>query len=191
MPKDNIARAIARGTGDDKDGVALETVVYEGYGPHSSAILVQATTDNRNRTVGEIRFLFSKYGGNMGEAGSVAWQFAQRGMLTLPVAEADPDELALEAIDAGAIDVEADGDQVVVYTEAGDFMRVRTALDEAGHPSEDAQLAMIPTTPLELGERETVQVLKFLDALDDLDDVDQVWSNIEISDEAAAAFEAE
>jgi YebC/PmpR family DNA-binding regulatory protein len=190
MPKDNIDRAIARGTGDG-GATQVERVVYEGYGPASSAVMVEATTDNRNRTVGEVRNLFSKHGGNLGQDGTVAWQFEQRGMIMVPAEGVDSDELALEAIDAGAIDVEVDEELVTVYTEVVDFARVKQSLADAGYNTDDAELAMIPTTPVELELKQTVSVLKFVDKLEDLDDVDKVYTNVEISEEAAMAFDEE
>ena len=187
MPKDNIERAIARGTGEGK-GEQLERIVYEGYGPGGSAILIACTTDNRNRTVGEIRFVFNKYNGNMGEANSVAWQFDQRGVISVPAAGIDPDELALTAIDAGAIDVEVEGDLVTVYTAVPDFQRVREALSGAGYDVAEAELAMVPNVESQMSERETIQVLKFIEVLEELDDVDQVWTNVEISDAVAEQY---
>ena len=187
MPKDNIERSIQRGAGGDK-GVQLERVVYEGYGPQGSAVMVAATTDNRNRTVGEIRFVFNKYGGSLGEGGSVAWQFEQRGVINVPAEELDPDELVLTAIDAGALDVEVDDGLVTVYTATTDFRKVKDKLAEAGVNTDDAELAMIPTNRIALEDKATVQILRFADALEDLDDVDQVWTNVEISDSAAELF---
>ncbi len=187
MPNDNIERAIARGTGEGGDE-QVERIVYEGYGPASSAIIVEVTTDNRNRTVGEVRNMFAKNGGNLGQDGSVAWQFEQRGMILVPAEGIDPDDLALEAIDKGAVDVEVDAETVTVYTEVVDFARVKGALADAGYATDDAELAMIPTTPVELDAKKTVQVLKFVDKLEELDDVDKVWTNIDITDEAAMAY---
>ncbi|MFN2115476.1 MAG: YebC/PmpR family DNA-binding transcriptional regulator [Anaerolineae bacterium] len=189
MPKDKIAAAIARGAGDAK-GEELERVYYEGYGPNSSAVMISALTDNRNRTVGEIRHAFSRYGGNLGESGSVAWQFEQRGMISVPADGVDADDLALEAIDAGAVDVEVESDLVTVYTEVTDFQRVKESLAGSGFNTDESELAMVPTAPVELSVNETVSVLKFVEALEDLDDVDQVWTNVEISDEAAEQFAA-
>jgi len=190
MPNDNIERAIARGTGDDKDAAQLERVTYEGYGPNSVAIIVEALTDNRNRTVGQVRSTFSKYGGNLGESGSVAWQFQKRGVIMVPAAGIDADDLALSAIDAGAIDVEVEDEVVTVHTEVVDFARVRQALDGAGYDVAEADLAMIPTTLLELETKEMVQLLKFVDKLEELDDVEQVWTNVEVTEDAVAEFEA-
>lgn len=187
MPKDNIERAIARGAGDNK-GEQLDRVLYEGYGPAGSAVLVAATTDNRNRTVGQVRNAFTKYGGNLGETGSVGWQFAQRGTINIPTSGIDPDELALVAIDAGALDVEVDGDLVTVYTEVSDFQRVKAALEAGGLDTGDSELAMIPSAPIQLEDKQALQVLKFIDVLEELDDVDEVWSNVDFSDAVAEQF---
>jgi YebC/PmpR family DNA-binding regulatory protein len=189
MPKDNIERAIARGTGDAK-GEQLERILYEGYGPNGTAILVEAVTDNRNRTVGEVRHLFSRYGGNLGETGSVAWQFEQRGMISVAPNGIDPDELALAAIDAGASDVDVESEVVTVYTAVPDFRQVQESLVAAGYAVGEADLAMIPTAPVELGEKETLSVLRFVEAMEDLDDVDRVWTNIQISDAVAEQYAA-
>jgi YebC/PmpR family DNA-binding regulatory protein len=187
MPKDNIERAIARGTGAEK-GDQLDTVLYEGYGPGGSAILVAATTDNRNRTVSELRFVFNKYNASLGESGSVAWQFERRGSISVPTAGVDPDELALSAIDAGAADVETDDDYVTVYTAVPDFQRVKEALASAGYDTGEAELTMLPTTPIALDDKHALSLLKMVEALDDLDDVDHVWMNATISDEVGEQF---
>ncbi len=190
MPKENIERAIARGTGGDKEGSRLEHIVYEGYGPFGSAVMLSAVTDNRNRTVSEIRHLFSRHGGNLGESGSVAWQFVQRGTIGIPVAGVDAEDLALAAIDAGALDVEVEDTLVTVYTEPADFREVKDALARSGYDTSQAEMAMIPTTQIELDPKQTVQVMRFIEHLEELDDVDQVWTNVAISDEAIAAFAA-
>lgn len=189
MPKDNIDRAIARGTGE-AGGANVERVIYEGYGPNGVAVLVDCTTDNRTRTVGEVRSVFNRHSCSLGEANSVAWQFAQRGTIAIPAEDLDADEVTLAAIDAGASDVEADDDVVTVYTEVEDFARVKSALAAAGYDTTEAELAMIPSVQAELDVADTLQVLKFIDKLESLDDVDRVWSNLSISDEAAAAFDA-
>jgi YebC/PmpR family DNA-binding regulatory protein len=189
MPKDNIERAIARGTGGDR-GAQLERVLYEGYGPHGVAILAAATTDNRNRTVSEVRHVFNKHGGSLGENGSVAWQFVQRGMISVPAAGVDGDELALEAIDAGAIDVELDSELVTVYTAVEDFRRIQDALTAGGYDTTEAELTMLPTVQVDLGDKATLQVLRFVDALEELEDVDEVWTNVSISDAVAEQFAA-
>jgi YebC/PmpR family DNA-binding regulatory protein len=189
MPKDNIERAIARGAGGAK-GEQLERIVYEGYGPNGTAVLVATVTDNRNRTVGEVRYLFNRFGGNLGESGSVAWQFESRGMISIPAGEVDADEVALLAIDAGAVDVEVESELVTVFTEANELQRVRDSLAESGVETNECELAMIPTTPVELGDKETISVLRLVEAIEDLDDVDQVWTNVEISDAVAEQFAA-
>jgi YebC/PmpR family DNA-binding regulatory protein len=189
MPKDNIERAIERGAGGGK-GEDLQRVLYEGYGPNGTAILVSALTDNRNRTVGEVRFVFSKFNGSLGEAGSVAWQFDQRGILVFENLEKDPDEVALLAIDAGALDVETDNDAVTVYTEVADFQRVKEALAQAGLDTDNADLGMVPSVEVEVSPKETMQVMRLLEGLEDLDDIEQVWSNLSIDDEAAQEFAA-
>ncbi len=190
MPKENIERAIARGTGGDKEGARLEQILYEGYGPFGSAVMLSAVTDNRNRTVSEIRHLFSRHGGNLGESGSVAWQFVQRGTIGIPVEGVDAEELALAAIDAGALDVEVEDTLVTVYTEPATFREVKEALTRAGYDTSQAELAMIPTAQIDLEPKQTVQVMRFIEHLEELDDVDQVWTNVAISDEAIAAFVA-
>lgn len=190
MPKDNIERAISRGAGGS-DGEAYEAITYEGYGPGGVAIMVVATTDNRNRTAGQVRSSFSKHGGNLGESGVVAWQFDQRGTINIPAADVDSELLALEAIDAGALDVEVDSELVVVYTEVSDFQRVKLALDAAGYDTSEAELAMIPSVQMAVEDKQALKVLRLVEVLEDFDDVDQVWSNLELSDELMAQLEAD
>lgn len=187
MPKDNIERAIARGAGGDK-GDQLERVVYEGYGPAGSAIMVVSTTDNRNRTVGQVRSAFSKHGGNLGESGSVAWQFNERGSINVPAEGIDPEDLALVAIDAGALDVEIGTETVTVYTEVADFQRIKAHLEGEGYATDEAELALVPTSPVRLEDKQALQVLKFVDVLEDLDDVDEVWTNVDFPDAVIEQF---
>ncbi len=189
MPKDNVERAIKRGSGESVDGAQVEEYTYEGYGPHGTAMIVQAFTDNRNRTVSEIRHVFSRYGGNLGADGCVAWMFSRKGVISVAVGSADPDEVALIAIDAGAEDVEISDDTVEVYTEMTDFRAVRDALTEAGVELLDAQLSWLPQSQLTLDEKEAMTNLKLMEALEDLDDVQQVFSNLDISDEVLATYE--
>jgi len=189
MPKDNIERAIERGAGG-AGGDNVERLTYEGYGPSGSAILLECTTDNRNRTVGAVRSLFTKFGGSLGENGSVAWQFEQRGTIAIPADDIDGDTLTLEAIDLGAVDVEVDDETITVHTAVPDFARIKNALADAGYATEDAELAMIPTSPVALDVKATVSVLKLVEKLEDLDDIDRVWTNVDISDAAIEAFEA-
>jgi YebC/PmpR family DNA-binding regulatory protein len=189
MPKDNIERAIKRGSGESVDGAQVEEYTYEGYGPHGTAIIVEAFTDNRNRTVSEVRHVFSRYGGNLGADGCVAWMFSRKGVISVAVGGADPDEVALIAIDAGAEDVEVAEETVEVYTEMTDFRAVRDALTEAGFELLDAQLSWLPQSQLALAEKEAMTNLKLMEALEDLDDVQQVYSNLELSDEVLASYE--
>ncbi len=188
MPKENIERAIKRGTGELK-GEELEELYYEGYGPNGVALLVQVLTDNRNRTVSEVRRVFSRYGGNMGEAGCVAWLFEPKGYITLEVGDEDPDELALLAIEAGAEDIETDGQLLEIYTDPADLQMVKEALEKQGFQIE-SQLSMIPKSMTSLSPEKTMQVMRLIDALEELDDVQQVYSNLDISDEVMVQYEA-
>jgi len=189
MPKDNIDRAIKRGTGDGADAMQMEEQIYEGYGPHGTAILLQVVTDNRNRTVSEVRHTFSLFGGNLGADGSVAWMFSRKGVITIAPGKHDPDEIALVAIDAGASDVEPSEDSVTVYTEMADFRAVRDALAAQGYEITDAQLSWIPQSQITLSEQEAITNLKLMEALEELDDVQEVFSNLDISDELLAKYE--
>ena len=189
MPKDNIERAIAKGSGSGNDE-QLDEITYEGYGPGGVAILLSVLTDNRNRTVAEIRHRFSRSGGNLGETGSVGWQFAARGLISIPVGKNDPDEVALLAIDAGAEDVNVDDDAIEVQTEPANLEAVRKALEGNRLDIENADFAMVPKTLMELEDQKTAhQVLKLIDALEDLEDVQRVYSNADFSDEALDSYE--
>ncbi len=185
MPMDNIERAIKRGTGGG-EGAALEEITYEGYGVGGAAILVEAMTDNRNRAAADIRSVFTRHGGSLGETGCVSWLFDSRGVISIDVGKQDPDELSLLAIDAGADDVRVDGDTLEVYTAPGDLDTVRQALEAAKLTITNAEVSMIPKTTVELDPKGTVTVLKMVEKLEDLDDVQAVYSNIEVSDEALA-----
>ena len=187
MPKDNIERAIKRATGEG-GAAELQEVVYEGYGPGGTAILVEALTDNRNRTVSDIRSVFSQAGGSLGGAGSVAWLFESRGLITLDTSGADPEELALRAIDTGAEDVKVDAGSVEVYTRPEALAEVRRQLAEAEAPVASAEVTMVPKTTVALDTRQAEQVLRLLDRLDELDDVQRVSSNAEFPDEVLAAY---
>ncbi len=186
MPKDNIERAIQRAaglTGSDQ----YEELFYEGYGPGGTAIMIQAQTDNRNRTVGEVRAVLTRAGGSLGENGSVGWMFDQMGILEIPLSGADADELSLEAIDAGASDVEVEGDTVVVYTEPAELHAVREAMVGAGREVAAAQLTMRPKTLVEPEADAAIKVIRLVEKLEDLDDVQEVFTNVDISDEVLAA----
>jgi len=182
MPKDNIQRAIDRGTGAGADSAAIERIVYEGSGPAGVAILVEALTDNRNRAGAEIRFAFSKHGGSLGEPGSVAWIFEKKGAIVVDGERYDEDDLIV-AIDAGAEDVREDGDQLRVICEPGDLVAVREALEGAGVEVVSAGIAMEPKTTVELKGHDAERLLKLLDALDEQDDVDEVFANFDIPED--------
>ncbi len=185
MPNDNIERSIKKALGED-DNTTYDDVLYEGFGPGGAAILVQALTDNRNRTVSEVRSAFAKYGGNMGESGSVGWMFANRGVITINTDGKDADEVALKAIDAGAADVEESDGILEAYTEPQDLKTVEDAVRAQGLAVDEAGLRYIASTPMELDTNQTVQALRLIEKLEDLDDVQQVFSNLEISDDVLA-----
>ncbi|HEY64080.1 MAG TPA: YebC/PmpR family DNA-binding transcriptional regulator [Caldilineae bacterium] len=190
MPKENIERAIRRGSGLEKGGEELEEIIYEGYGPHGVAIIVEALTDNRNRAVADIRRVFTRAGGSLGESGSVAWQFEMKGYITVPMASQDEDAVLEAAIEAGAEDVEFSDDVAEVYTAPTDLQAVREAFQERGIPVENAELIWKPTSTVSLGRKETLQNLSLIEALEDLDDVSRVFSNLDISEEAVEEFAA-
>lgn len=188
MPKENIERAIKRGTGELKDAGAMEEVSYEGYGPHGTAFLVEVLTDNKNRAVADIRHVFSRLGGNLGADGCVAWMFSRKGYIAIRPGDQDPEEVALLAIDAGADDVEISEDLIEVYTAPGELRSVQETLAQE-FEVETAELSWIPQSTQSLDEHATLQTMKLIDALEDLDDVQHVYTNLDISDEAMAVFE--
>jgi YebC/PmpR family DNA-binding regulatory protein len=181
MPKDNIERAIARGSGADADANAYETVVYEGYGAGGVAILVEALTDNRNRTASDVRSAFSKHDGNLGASGGVAWQFDRRGIVLVDAEGVDEDELMLAAAEGGADDVELDGSTFQITASPETLSSVRAAVESAGFTVESAELTMVPKTTVEVAEETTAKkILRLIDALEDNDDVQDVFSNFDI-----------
>jgi YebC/PmpR family DNA-binding regulatory protein len=181
MPKDNIERAIAKGAGEGTDGSIFETVVYEGYGPEGVAVLVEALTDNRNRTASDVRHLFTKFGGNLGATGAVAWQFERRGVVLVPADGVDEDELVLAAADAGADDVERDGSTFVVSSAPEELLGVREALEAAGLELESVGLSMVPKTTVEIADESTAKaVVRLVEGLEDNDDVQDVYANFDI-----------
>jgi YebC/PmpR family DNA-binding regulatory protein len=186
MPKDNIERAIQRAAGAGA-GDQYEEIYYEGYGPGGAAIMIQAQTDNRNRTVSEVRAVLTRSGGTLGENGSVSWMFDQMGLIEVPATGSDPDEIALVAIDAGASDVEIEDDVVVVYTAPADLHRVREGLLGAGTTVEAAQLTMRAKNLIAPEPELAEKVSRLAEKLEDLDDVQEVFTNIDISDEVLAA----
>lgn len=186
MPGENIDRAIKKAIGGG-EGANLTEVTYEGYGPGGTAVIVQAVTDNRNRTVAEVRFAFSRGGGNLGEAGAVGWQFDPRGLITIETAGKDLDELQMMAIEAGAVDIDLSDEAMDVITEPADLHKVREALEAQGVTVESAELAPIPKNKVELNEKDSEAALRLFEKLDDLDDVSRVYSNAVISDVILAA----
>ncbi|RYE74971.1 MAG: YebC/PmpR family DNA-binding transcriptional regulator [Myxococcales bacterium] len=183
VPKDNIDRAIKRGTGE-LEGVSYEELTYEGYGPAGSAIILECYSENKNRTVAEVRHAFTKHGGNMGENGSVGWQFKHVGQIVVPSAGLDEDEFTLAALEAGAEDVTSDDESFTVITAMEDLHRVSQELEKAGHKATEIDLTYLPTNKADLTQEDQVKLLKLLDALDDLDDVQKSHVNVDISDEA-------
>jgi YebC/PmpR family DNA-binding regulatory protein len=182
MPKDNIERAIAKGTGAGADADAIETVLYEGYGPGGVALLIEAYTDNRNRTGADVRHLLSKHGGNLGEPGSVSYLFEKRGLVIVDAARYGEDDL-LVAVEAGAEDIIADDDSLEVITAPSDLSAVRAAIEAAGIEIESAEVVQHPTMRVELDESSAAKLFRLIDALEDNDDVGAVHANFEVSDE--------
>jgi YebC/PmpR family DNA-binding regulatory protein len=187
MPIDTIDRAIKR-SGGGADAAALEEIVYEGYGPHGAAIMIEAMTDNRNRTVAEIRNVFKNGGGSLGEAGCVAWLFDSRGIISVQPDGSDPEEVAMKAIDAGADDFRVDDEAIEIYTDPAEVETVRAALEQEKVVVSAAETAMVPKTTLELESKDVVTILKLMERLEDLDDVQRVHTNVELSEEALKQF---
>lgn len=189
MPKDNIERAVKRGTGE-LEGGQLDTIMYEAYGPHGVGILIETVTDNRNRAVADIRHTVNKNGGNMAEAGSVAWQFTRKGYISVE-GNFDPDELFMAAAEMGADDVQFSNDTAEIYVDLDQFQGVRTHLVDSGYQLTEANMIYDPTNPLALDVAQSLQVMRFIELLEDLDDVQNVYSSLEMSDDVIAAMEAE
>jgi YebC/PmpR family DNA-binding regulatory protein len=188
MPKDNIDRAIAKGSGADADADAFESVLYEGYGPEGVAVIVEALTDNRNRTAADVRHLFSKHGGNLGTSGAVAWQFDRRGVVVVPAQGVDEEELLLAAADAGADDINRDGDVFEVTSAPESLGGVRAAIEAAGFGVDNAELALVPKTTVTIDdESKARQVMRLIDALEENDDVQDVYANFDIPDRVLEA----
>lgn len=184
MPQENTDRAIKRGSGGEDDTTAFEEVTYEGYGPGGIAIMLQVLTDNRNRTVSEVRSTFSRSGGNLGESGCVAWNFESKGIIVLQVSVEQSEEMALTAIDAGAEDFDFDSTALEVRVRPEGFEQVRRVLEESGGTVVNAELAQTPKSTVTLGTREALQTLRLLDKLEDLDDVQRVYTNADFPEEA-------
>ncbi len=180
MPSENIERAINRGGGGGEASNLIE-MTFEGYGPNRVAVLVKALTDNRNRTIQDVRRFFMRHGGSLGENGCVAWLFENKGVLTVESDASEAEEIALLAIDAGAEDVKTEEDYLEIYTQAQDLERIRKVIDGTKHVT-SAELSLVPKTPVLLGGKEASQTLSFLDQLEELDDVQRVFSNIDFSE---------
>ncbi|MGH9162942.1 MAG: YebC/PmpR family DNA-binding transcriptional regulator [Vicinamibacteraceae bacterium] len=186
MPAENIQRAIRRGTGEEP-GVAYEEVTYEGYGAGGAAVIVETVTDNRNRTVSEVRHLFSKHGGNLGETNSVAWMFDKKGYIVVDKQQANEEALMTAVIDAGADDMRDDDDNWEIVSAPDQFQPVLDAVKELGIEPEVAKVAMLPQNYVKLEGKTAQQVVKLMDALDEHDDVKQVWSNFDIEEKEIEA----
>lgn len=186
MPAENIKRAIQKGTGE-LPGVSYEEVSYEGYGPNGVAVIAEVMTDNRNRTVSEIRNIFSKAGGNLGESGCVSWMFQKKGYLVVSRAKVDEDRLMGLVLDAGAEDMQTEDESYAVTTPPNDFEKVKKALEEAGVAPDAAEVTMIPQTYVKLEGKEAQQMLRLMEALEDNDDVQNVYANFDIPEEIMSA----
>lgn len=182
MPQENIEKAIKKGTGE-LEGVAYEEIIYEGYGPGGVAIMVEATTDNRNRTTAEIRHLFSKHGGNLGETGCVSWVFERKGLISFEKGKVDEEEVMAVAIDAGAEDIRSTETTIDVITAPEDFEKVKEAIERSGLQYAVAQVTMVPKTTVSVEGKQAQQVLSLIEALEDHDDVQEVYANFDIADE--------
>ncbi|NDJ84869.1 MAG: YebC/PmpR family DNA-binding transcriptional regulator [Chloroflexi bacterium] len=189
MPKDNIQRAINKGAGIGDDGVVFEEITYEGYGPGGVAIIVDALTDNRNRTLAEVKHAFSKAGGSVAKDGAVLWQFNQKGYIELSSEGLDFDEVFMAAAEAGAEDVIAEDGIIVIYTERADLHTVANALSEASYEVADSKLTWVPQNEIDLETQQALQVIRLIERLEELDDVQGVSSNLNLSEETIAALQ--
>ncbi|MDP8232675.1 MAG: YebC/PmpR family DNA-binding transcriptional regulator [Candidatus Zophobacter franzmannii] len=189
MPKDNIERAIKRGTGE-LDGVSYDHISYEGYGHNGVAVIVECLTDNKNRTVAEVRHCFSKYGGSLGENGAVSWNFDSKGYFTIPSAGLDEDEIMMEMLEAGAEDIVLLDDNFEIFTQTTNFHVCLRAVEKLGYTCENAELTKIPKSTINADDF-AEKLMKLIDNLEDLDDVQKVYSNYEISDEVMERITAE
>jgi YebC/PmpR family DNA-binding regulatory protein len=191
MPKDNIERALKRASGEGKEGEVYEEVFYEGYGPNGVAIIIQCVTENRNRTVAEIRHMLTRSGGNMGEVGSVSWQFRRAAVFSFPAEGNNFDKIFELAVEGGADDVNQDDEEIEVVAPVEFFKTLIDRFRTTGITPVEAGLKMLPNQEMELGVEDTLQVLRTIENLEDLDDVQDVYSNLKISDAAMAAMESE
>jgi len=190
MPKDNIERAIRRGTGEDKDSADFEEIMYEGYGPKGVAFMIETVTDNRNRSVSDIRHALSKSGGSMGEVGSVAWQFDRLAYFAFPSSELDYEKSFELAVEAGADDVSEEDGMIEITGPADTFKAIADLLHKAKVSPEEAGLRMVPRQEVELDISDTLQVMRVIEGLEEMDDVQNVYSNLKVSEEALTELEA-
>ncbi len=188
MPADNIKKAIQRGTGE-LEGATYEQIIYEGYGPGGTAILVEALTDNKNRTVAEVRHTFGKYNGRLGESGCVSWMFSRKGMILIENTAVNEDELLELVLENGAEDMKNEDGNYVIYSQADDYDRILQAIKAKTIPTVSAELAMIPSTYIKLIDKPAQQMLKLAEKLEELDDVQNVWANFDISDDEIEKYE--
>jgi YebC/PmpR family DNA-binding regulatory protein len=189
MPKDTIERAIKKGVGDDKDGTAYVELLYEGYGPGGIAYIVEATSDNTNRTAGEVRHMFSKYGGNLGTSGSVSYMFERVGIITVKLEGVDEDEITMAAIESGAEDIKAEDELYEIKTRREELFQVRKSLEDAGFHIESAELQYVPGTMTKVDEETATANFRLMEKLEENDDVANVFSNMELDEVAIAAAE--
>ncbi len=191
MPKDNIERAIKRGSGEDKDGNAYEEIMYEGYGPKGVAMMIETVTDNRNRSVSEIRHALSRSGGSMAELGAVSWQFERKAYFAVPASQLSYDKAFELAIEAGADDVTEEEEMIEIIGPVESFKTIADLLHKAKINPEDAELRMVPKQELELDVNDSLQVIRVIETLEEMDDVQSVYSNLKMSEDALAALETE
>ncbi len=191
MPGENIDRAIKRGAGGAEDGVQMIEAVYEAYGPGGVAIMLETLTDNRNRTVSDVRTTLTRAGGNLAESGSVSWQFEKRGVITVDASEDEAEDLTLIAIDAGADDFDTFDSTLQVFSEPSTLEEIRSALESSDASISSSEVSMIPSHTVELDGKSAGQILRLLDQLEELDDVQRVYSNADFPDETLASYQAE
>jgi YebC/PmpR family DNA-binding regulatory protein len=188
MPADTVKRNVQRGTGE-LEGERLEEITYEGYGPAGVAVMIEVLTENRNRTVSDIRHVFAKYGGNMSESGSVSWQFRSQGVITVEQDKVAEEKLLEISMDAGADDLTTEDGSYEISTSPEDFHRIQTALESAGIPISNAELTFVPTNVVAVSEKDAPAVLKLMEALEDLDDVQRAYANFDIPEAIMTALE--
>jgi YebC/PmpR family DNA-binding regulatory protein len=189
MPKENIERAITRGIGEDKDGAVIEQIMYEGYAPHGVALMIDVVTDNRNRTVADLRHVLTRSGGNMADAGAVSWQFSRMAYFYLSSADLDSDEIFELAVDAGADDVMIGDEEIEIIAPVDAFKKVSDALESGGIRPDDAGLRYVPNSEIQLPSEESLRVMRIIEELEDLEDVQHVYSNLDVTEEAVALLE--